>query len=60
MWEVGAKAETRDVICYFLLGAGLTVEGKHHLVAQSQIYHPDGLNLTMTIIVLNAIIRKVA
>lgn len=25
----GAKAETRDVVCGFLLRAGLTVEGKH-------------------------------
>lgn len=62
MWEVvgaGAVAETRGVVCGSLLGAVLTAEGKYHLVGQSQIYRPDGLNVAKIVVVLNAMIRKV-
>lgn len=44
-------AETKGVVCGFLLGPVLTVEGKYQLVAKSQIYK--------TVVVLNAVIRKV-
>lgn len=59
MWEGG---HGRDQSCglWFSVGSRTHCRGKHHLVAQSQTYHAGGLNSTTTIVVLNAIIRKVA